>query len=76
MPVEKTFNVQIRVNKTFLPGYTNLISVLLFFYLLLAQNSSLAFTSSISHTGKCKFFITTETFPQLYLLSDANYLIT
>ena len=26
MPVVKTFNVQIRVNKTFLPGYTNLIS--------------------------------------------------
>ena len=26
MPVGKTFNVQIRVNKTFLPGYTNLNS--------------------------------------------------
>ena len=129
--VVKTFNVQIRVNKTFLPGYTNLSSsesltfihnqtevksllnesvlvdldvevyslsnastiaiecaledansffffffflfflflflfllllllslLLLFLCLVLVQTSTLAFTSSISPTGKCKYFIT------------------
>ena len=51
------------------------LSLLLFFFLLLAQNSTLAFTSSISPTGKCKYFITSETFPQLSMLSNANNLI-
>ena len=47
---------------------------LLFFFLVLLQTSTLAYTSSISTTGKCKYFITSETFPQL-MLSNANNLI-
>ena len=47
----------------------------LFFFLVLVQTSTLAYTSSISMTGKCKYFITSETFPQLSMLSNANNLI-
>ena len=47
----------------------------LFLFFVLVQTSTLAFTSSISPTGKCKYFITSETFPQLRMLSNANNLI-